>query len=184
MLPEPLHPAIVHFPIVLAILLPIAALGAWWVIRRGGRPAAVWAVALAVSAWVAVETGEHEEERVESVVAESVLHAHEEAGARFLILSGVLVLVMAGGLLSGTLGTAARAVGTLGAAGLVILIVQVGAAGGEMVYAHGAASAYASPGGVGAGPPARAVPGVARPAEAAPDRERYEGEHEEHEDDD
>ena len=59
MLPNPLHPAIVHFPVVLAFLLPIFALGALWAIRRGARPRRAWAIplaaslALAASAWVA-----------------------------------------------------------------------------------------------------------------------------------
>ena len=34
MLPDPLHPAVVHFPIVLTFLLPLAALGALWRARR------------------------------------------------------------------------------------------------------------------------------------------------------
>ena len=64
MLPDPLHPAVVHFPIVLAVLAPIFAAGALWAIRRGGRPSHAWGVAtivfalLAASSWVAVETGE------------------------------------------------------------------------------------------------------------------------------
>lgn len=148
MLPDPLHPAIVHFPIVLALLLPIFAAGALWAIRRGARPVRAWSVplalaaALALSAFVAVETGASQEERVESVVAERVIETHEEAGERFLVLSGILALVMAGGLLAGTAGTAARYVGTLGAAALVVVAVQVGDAGGKLVYEHGAASAY------------------------------------------
>ncbi|MGK7312674.1 MAG: DUF2231 domain-containing protein [Candidatus Longimicrobiales bacterium M2_2A_002] len=148
MLPEPLHPAIVHFPIVLAVLLPIFALGALWAIRRDARPRLAWAIPLALagallaSAWVALETGEAQEDRVEQVVGEDALHAHEEAGERFLVLSGILFVVMAGGLLAGTPGTAARLVGTVGAIGLVAAAVQVGDAGGKLVYEHGAASAY------------------------------------------
>jgi uncharacterized membrane protein len=151
MLPEPLHPAVVHFPIVLAILLPIFAVGALWAIRRGASPLRAWALpvslagALALSAWVAVETGDAQEDRVEGVVAEEVFHAHEEAGERFLLLSGVLMLVMAGGLMGGRVGSASRWVGTVGAAGLVIAAIQVGDAGGKLVYQHGAAAAYVAP---------------------------------------
>ena len=160
MLPDPLHPAVVHFPIVLVVLLPIAALLALWAIRRG-RPARwSWAVplalsaALALSAWVALQTGESEEERVEQVVSESALHEHEEAGERFLVLSGVLLLIAATGMAGGTLGRAGRILTTVGAIGLIYAGVQVGAAGGELVYQHGAASAYvdgAAAGGEGAG---------------------------------
>ena len=35
MIPEPLHPAVVHFPIVIAIFLPLVALAALAYIRRG-----------------------------------------------------------------------------------------------------------------------------------------------------
>ena len=35
MIPEPLHPAVVHFPIVLVVLLPLAAMTALLLIRRG-----------------------------------------------------------------------------------------------------------------------------------------------------
>ena len=64
MLPNPLHPAVVHFPLVLAFLLPIFAIGAIWAIGRGARPRRAWSIPLAValslaaSAWAAVETGE------------------------------------------------------------------------------------------------------------------------------
>src|SRR5512146_2865702 len=67
MLPNPLHPAIVHFPIVLAFLLPIFSFGALWAIRRGARFRRAWGIplalsaALALSSWVAVETGEGQE---------------------------------------------------------------------------------------------------------------------------
>ena len=148
MLPDPLHPAVVHFPIVLMVLLPLVAAGAIWAIRRGARPAVAWsaplltAAALALSTWVAVETGEREEEKVENVVAEAAIHGHEEAGERFLALSGVLLVVTAAGLLRGVPGSAARLVAFVGAFGLAGLGAQVGHTGGNLVYRDGAASAY------------------------------------------
>jgi uncharacterized membrane protein len=148
-LPDPLHPAVVHFPIVLRVLLPFVAAGALWAIRRGARPARTWAVpvaaaaALTLSSWVAVETGEGEEEKVEPVVAEASLHRHEEDAERFLLLSGVLLVITAAGLLRGVPGRAARLGATVGALGLVALGAQVGHSGGKLVYRDGAASAYA-----------------------------------------
>ncbi|HEU5175301.1 MAG TPA: transglutaminaseTgpA domain-containing protein [Gemmatimonadaceae bacterium] len=149
----PLHPLVVHFPVVLSILLPISVLVAMWAIRRGTTPRRSWAVplafaaALALSAFVATRTGENEEEAVERVVGESSLHEHEEAGERFLVLSGVLLLVAAGGLLPSTLGAAARVVTAVGAIGLVAAGVQTGHSGGKLVYQEGAASAYTKSGG-------------------------------------
>ena len=89
MLPDPLHPAVVHFPIVLTFLLPLAAMGALWHARRnpGSRGAWMLTVALAgaltASAWLAVETGEGDEEGAEQVVPEAALESHEEAAERY-----------------------------------------------------------------------------------------------------
>lgn len=144
----PLHPLVVHFPIVLAVLLPISAIAALWAVRKGATPRKAWAVpvafaaALTLSSWVAVQTGEAQEDRVERVVARGALHGHEEAAERFLVLSGVLVVVAAVGLAGGTVGRAARLVSTAGAIGLIAAGAQVGHSGGELVYRHGAASAY------------------------------------------
>lgn len=150
MLPTPLHPAVVHFPIVFAVLLPLAALLALLAIRRGVAPLKAWAFPLALavgltgSAWVALQTGEAEEERVEAFVAESAIHEHEEAAERFLLFAGIVTLVGGVGLLSGAVGTAARLVATVGTAVVLLAGVQVGRAGGELVYEHGAAQAYVS----------------------------------------
>ena len=148
MLPNPLHPAIVHFPLVLAMLLPILALGALWAIRRGTTPRKAWAfpagvaAALALSAWVSVETGESAGEKVEKVVAEQPLESHEESAEAFLAMSAGLALLVGAGLAGGRLGRAARILGTVGTAGLAFAAIQVGHSGGQLVYRYGAASAY------------------------------------------
>lgn len=144
----PLHPLVVHFPIVLVVLLPIVAGVALWAIRRGSTPRRAWLVPLAVgialtlSAFAAVRTGSAQEDRVEHVVSRQAIHGHEEAAERFLVLSGVLVLVAAAGLARGTVGQAARLLTMAGAIGLVAAGVQVGHSGGQLVYREGAASAY------------------------------------------
>lgn len=158
MLPNPLHPAIVHFPIVLAFLLPIFAGAALWRIRRGANVRRAWAVpfvgavALALSAWIAVETGEDQDERVERVVAEQPLHAHEEMAETLLAASAGLALVALGGLVAGGAGRVARVVTAAGSLALVVFAARVGHSGGQLVYRYGAASAYASPGGAAPAP--------------------------------
>lgn len=148
MLPDPLHPAIVHFPIVLAVLLPIFALGALWTIRKGTAARRAWGVPLALSAalslssYVAVQTGETQDERVESVVSAQPLETHEDAAELFLTLTGVLVVVAVAGLMPGFAGRSARILATGGAVALVGVALNVGHSGGELVYRHGAASAY------------------------------------------
>lgn len=151
MLPDPLHPAVVHLPLALAVLLPLVLLGAIWAIHRGTGPRSVWMVPvialalLAGSAWIALETGENEEDRVEDVLAsERPLHEHEEAAETFLLLAGVVGVVGLGGLAGGRAGSAARWLTVAGSVVLVASAIQVGSAGGELVYEHGAADAYTS----------------------------------------
>ena len=151
MLPNPLHPAIVHFPIVLVFLLPIFAIGALWAIRRGSAVRRAWAIpvafsaALALSAWAAVQTGESQGDKVEDIVPGNAMDKHEDAAELFLKLSGVLVLVTAAGFAPGVIGRSARIVAAAGAVAMVAVGANVGHSGGELVYVHGAASAYAQP---------------------------------------
>ena len=148
MLPNPLHPAIVHFPVVLAFLLPISIAAALWAIRRGARRTRAWAVplatavALAASAWAAVETGEAQDERVERVVAEAPLHTHEEMAEAFLAGAAGLAVIAAIGMFGGLIGKGARVATGLGSLALIVAAARVGHSGGELVYRYGAASAY------------------------------------------
>lgn len=164
LIPSPLHPAVVHLPIALALLLPIFAVGALIAIRRGARPRLAWAMPTALAAmlvlgsWAALETGQQQEDRVERAVPRAALHDHEESAEAFLALTLALVAVSALGLAPRTLGSTARLLATLGTLGLLIAGYRVGHSGGELVYSHGAASAYASdpamgPAGGGRTPP-------------------------------
>lgn len=148
MIPEPLHPAVVHFPIVLMLLLPLVALASVILIRRGFDARKAWApvvllaAAVSASGWVATETGEAEEEVVEDFVPEAALHEHEEAAERFLVGSLVTLVIVGTGLLGGRPGRVGRMAGTLSAVVLTFAGYQVGRLGGELVYEDGAASAY------------------------------------------
>ena len=147
-LPDPLHPAIVHFPIALAILTPLLAAIVFGAIRAGAAPARSWAVVvlaqllLAGSAWLAVETGEDQEETVERVVAERHIDAHHDSAERFLTVAVVAAVVSAAGLLPGRRGTAGHIATLAAGVALIVMIVPVGSSGGALVYEHGAASAY------------------------------------------
>lgn len=149
MLPDPLHPAVVHFPIVLTFLLPLAALGALWHGRRNPGARGGWmlttvlAAALTASAWLAVQTGERDEEGAERVVPEAPLEGHEEAAERFLLLSAGVLVIAGAGLLRGRVGAGARLATAAGSLGLVVAGALVGHSGGELVYRHGAAAAHA-----------------------------------------
>ncbi|MBK9030947.1 MAG: hypothetical protein IPL61_06335 [Myxococcales bacterium] len=163
----PLHPKLVHLPIALAVLMPLitmVVLVAWW---RGRLPRVAWwgvvglqAVLLATGLY-ARETGEEDEERVEAVVPEAAIEAHEDAATGFVIGAGVaLALAVAAGVVR----PRGPALAVAGAAALGTMVVlglgyRVGQAGGELVYRYGAAAAWAAPT-TGSGPGA---PGVAAP---------------------
>ena len=148
LIPDPLHPAVVHLPIALVLLLPLFAAGAIVAIRKGARPLVAWGLTLAMaaalvgSAWIATETGEQQEERVENVVGDVPMHAHEEAAESFLALAFIVLVAATPGLSRRRLGKFARAAGLVGSLGLVWAGWNVGRSGGELVYEHGAASAY------------------------------------------
>lgn len=148
MIPNPIHPAIVHFPIVFAVLLPLAAIVALLLVMRGAHFRRTWllpaalAVALAAVSFAAVRSGEAQEDRVEDVIGERPLHQHEEAAERFLLLTAIVAGVSLIGLAGGNVGVAARWMATAGAVVILAAGYQVGRSGGELVYEHGAASAY------------------------------------------
>lgn len=152
MLPDPLHPALVHFPMALAVLLPLAALGLLFWIHRGAPVRASWSIAVVMAAlllgtsWLSLQTGENEEERVEAVVPEQAIHTHEERAEQFMVLAGVVFLVTAAGLIPRRVGGWARTAAAIGSLLLIPAGIRVGHSGGDLVYRHGAASAYADPG--------------------------------------
>jgi len=139
-LPDPLHPAVVHFPIVFMAFLPLAAIGALWALHRGASPIRAWiapvalAGALTLSAWAALQTGQAQEDRAEDVVGERVLETHEEAAERFLLFSGIVFVITAAGLIPGVAGRGARVVATAATLGLLVAGYQVGHSGGAIVY--------------------------------------------------
>ena len=148
MLPDPLHPAVVHLPIALAVIIPAFALLGIWLVHQGILPARSWVLVVVLQAllvgsgWLALETGEEEEDRVERIVTEDLIEAHEEAAERFMLLAGIGLLVSGAGLLSGQRGSIGRAAGALATIAVLAAGVSVGHLGGDLVYKHGAANAY------------------------------------------
>lgn len=150
----PLHPALVHLPLGVAVVVPLVGLAlliaAWrqWLPKKATWLAVGLQAVVLVGALAAMNTGEDVEEQVESVVPESAIHDHEELAEAFTWASGgVLALFLLGAALPkrqpALLLTSAA---TLASAGTLVLGLQVGHAGGELVYVHGAASAFASSG--------------------------------------
>lgn len=150
----PLHPAIVHLPVALALVLPLVAAGLWVALWKRWLPRKAWLVVAGLQALsvggglLALRTGEHEEERVEHRVPESALHQHERAAQTFVGASTALLALAAGLLLlrqdRAFLAGAGAAV--LAAVPVAVLALHTGKAGGELVYVHNAGAAYAAAG--------------------------------------
>jgi uncharacterized membrane protein len=147
-LPDPLHPAVVHLPIALAVVIPLLATAGLLAIRRGFLPARAWIavallqVLLAGSTWLAADTGGDQYDRVKEVVDEHRIDEHAEAAEWFEIAAIVNALICTAGLLPDRRGQAARLVGTLASLLVLATAVRTGYLGGELVYRHGAAKAY------------------------------------------
>ena len=146
MLPDPLHPAIVHLPLALAVILPLLIGFALLKIKRGASASDVWMPVVILSflmfagTLAATNTGESEEEIVEDVVPESVIHVHEERAEAFMWSAGVVFLITAFGFMSARYGNMSRYLAAAGSVVVLVLALRTGHSGGELVYKHGAAS--------------------------------------------
>jgi uncharacterized membrane protein len=147
----PLHPALVHLPLGLAFVLPFLALGVAWALWSDRLPRRAWIAVVALQAVLlaaglaAMQTGEHEEDRVERIVPEAAMEQHEAYAEQFVWATGLtlalatLVLVTRRRALARSL-TIASVAGTVLVAGAAL---RVGHAGGRLVYVHNAGAAYA-----------------------------------------
>lgn len=143
MVPDPLHPAVVHFPIVLLLLgAPLAVVSVF--LRKWHLPV-LTAVVLSLGgagAVVATWTGEEAAELAGELSGngEKTLDAHEEWGERARN-AGLVAAVLA--VISAALGrrpVAGRALGAaaaIAALGAAFSVAQAGHYGGEVVYKHG-----------------------------------------------
>lgn len=143
----PLHPVVVHFPIVLGSLLPFLALLLWGAIKKEYLQPKVWALvtimalAYGASAIVAVELGEKDEDKVEEIVSERVIEEHEEAAEMVPWVAGTLFLVSLAGLAKKNSHSLRLGLAVLSMIALIPL-VSAGHTGGELVYQYGAANAH------------------------------------------
>ena len=148
MLPDPLHPAVVHFPMALAPLMPLLAILAIAAIEREWLPARAWTAIVLLQAilvgfaWFSMETGEEKGEGGEKVAGADVIHEHEEAAEAFMITAAVALAVMAAGLLPARNGKLARGAAVVLSIAVLVLGVNTGRLGGALVWEHGAANAY------------------------------------------
>jgi len=145
----PLHPAVVHLPLGLAILMPLLALVftlAWW---KGWSSRRGWALVfglqlLLVGAGLFVkQTGERENRNARRVLVRGTVRPHSKAADLFVLASGATLVIAGLGLVlrerQARWAAAAATVATFVVAGIA---VRVGHLGGELVYVKGAATVY------------------------------------------
>jgi uncharacterized membrane protein len=145
----PLHPLIVHVPLVLAGLTPLVAGYLAWRTSRGQVSRAAWAVAVAlqivifVGAWTAMATGKHEASIVRAVVGRDAIGEHADAAQRFMWASfAVLAALVAATFLRGRRGAIAGGAATALALVTLALGIRAGHLGGGLVFEHDAPRAY------------------------------------------
>lgn len=147
-MPAPLHPLIVHFPIVLGLAVPLLALIALIRIGAGAKPRAAWTPVLVVMLLTlalgifASKSGEAEEERVEKFVPHDAIEMHEGNGKRFVLISAMTLVITLAGFAGRRAGGAARAATLAFSLLLAAQLLWAAKSGGALVYEHGAANAY------------------------------------------
>lgn len=175
----PLHPALVHVPIGVGLILPLIAVGLLIALWTKRLAPSTWAVVVGlqsivlVGALVALRTGEGDEDKVGAIVPEALIEAHEDAAKLFTIVAGIALAAGIAVLFSRSdrITRLTSATSTLLAFFAAALAINAGEKGGELVYVHGAATAHVR----------AAAPGS--PAVAAPALGEQHGEEEEHDDD-
>lgn len=153
MLPHPLHPALVHLPLGLAMIMPLIILVVSIGISKQWFNKGVWILIVGlqlicmISGIVAIETGEDEEEVVQKVMAGELIAKHEDLAKAFTACAGVTFAAALVGFFFlrkqkvfslCALVTFILSLATLG------LAMQTGHLGGKLVYEHGAGKAYES----------------------------------------
>lgn len=144
-MPDPLHPALVHFPIVLILLGTAASvLAVFW--RKGYVPAFAAALLVmgALGAWAALATGKADGGLVENTSAGvgTLLDAHEMWAERTLTAAAIAAVIAVGSVaLLRRFPRAARGAAIVAALAAMVAawtVYETGHRGGALVYQHGA----------------------------------------------
>ncbi|XHR29272.1 MAG: DUF2231 domain-containing protein [Chthoniobacteraceae bacterium] len=156
MLPDPLHPAVVHFPIVL-LLVGAGVMVVAVFLRRWNLDwiAAVLLLMGAAGAWAAVETGEASRELLGRLSGEALglIDSHQEWGQKtgvVAIIAAMLAVLAAltrsipkawarpfGGGMSPAMQHGFRVIAAIAALVSCYFVYQTARRGGEAVYGHG-----------------------------------------------
>lgn len=144
LVPNPLHPAVVHFPIVLLLLGSVVAVAAVF-LRKHGVPAVAAGLLVlgALGTWGAVQSGKSDGGLVENTAPQvnGLVDEHEAWAKRTLMISIFAAFAAGGSVLTARWPRVARTVAVVAA--LISLaaaygIYETGHRGGALVYRHGA----------------------------------------------
>jgi uncharacterized membrane protein len=150
--PEPLHPAIVHFPIALILLGTVAAVATLVFPRAALAWFSAGILAFAsVGALAATWSGDEDEEKAEHAGAgvERILEEHEEWAERSRNAAIIAMLAAGGAAISlkrlPVFSRAAAAITAAVAFGASWCVLEAGHYGGQLVYQHGVGVSRSGP---------------------------------------
>ncbi len=150
-MPDPLHPAIVHFPVVLIVLGCVAAWLAVFV-RKGNVPwfAAVLLILGAAGAWVAKETGKSDGGLLDNMSPQmqALLDSHQDWAERTVMAATITALVAVAADTLSRFPKLARSMAVAAALAASVAgwtVYETGHRGGALVFEHGAGVHISSP---------------------------------------
>lgn len=145
----PLHPFMAHIPLVLALFLPVVLFTSVVFIMKKNVNPRIWLIPVAVQvlvvvfSYIALETGEAQEDAVLEFVARPFLQQHENFAEIFsglgVILLGLMVVVL---FVAENLAKNLRLVTSLLSFIPLAAGLYAGRLGGAIAYTHGGAEAY------------------------------------------
>ncbi len=147
----PLHPAVIHLPLGLAVILPLIVGAMAYALWREEIPRKAWALALALqgilvaTVWAGMRAGAADLQKVQILVPSAQLQAHEAAAHALFTgsLVGLVVFAAVFAFRSAAARRAATVAAALASIAVACLALWVGRAGGSLVYTYGAAEAHA-----------------------------------------
>jgi len=142
----PLHPALVHLPIGLALVLGVVLAALACLSRADTAPRAIWwvgvllATIVATSALASSSAGEDEALRLRNVVPHAAIEAHDDAAGYFTFASVIVAVLalVAGVTAKPRIRRALQITAAASAFLLMPLALRTGYLGGELVWVHDA----------------------------------------------
>jgi uncharacterized membrane protein len=146
----PLHPAIVHVPLGLAMIMPLVAAALTIAVWRGKLPRGalglltVLQLVLAGSGLAAAALGDAAAKQAAAVAPRDAIEAHEEAAEAFVwVAVAVLAVSVVALVVPRARAAKVAALVTAGTLAVAALALNAGMKGGELVFRYGAGSTAA-----------------------------------------